>query len=97
MEGEWGGSIEGKCQRGGGGGYLGKEIPSLNCFGDDKVKIVDDDRIEKVCASLLLPFLWYLPLLICFLLLDRKQEKEEYTSTMAANITINLDEDTKGK
>ena len=41
----------------GGGGYLEKEISSLNCFDDDKVKIVDDDRIEKVCASLLLPFL----------------------------------------
>ena len=54
-----------------------KEIASLNCFDDNKVKIVDGDRIEKVCTSLLLPFFWYLPLLILFLLLDCKQEKEE--------------------
>ena len=61
----------------GGEGYLEKEIFSLNCFGNNKVKIVDGDRIEKVCASLLLPFFWYLPLLILFLLLDCKQEREE--------------------
>ena len=39
-----------------------------------KLTIVDGDGIKKVCSSLLLPFFWYLPLLILMLLLlDRRR------------------------